>query len=92
MKTIYRKATLTRLVLGLFLLASSAFVYFGQPATAFSKTATTQTDKQEQVVYITKTGKKFHKASCRYLKHSKIEVSRDEAMATGYTACKICRP
>jgi len=46
----------------------------------------------QEVVYITKTGKKYHKATCRYLKSSKIKVAKTEAKESGYTACKVCKP
>lgn len=45
-----------------------------------------------EVVYITNTGKKYHKTSCRYLKSSKIKTTKAEAIAAGYTACKVCKP
>ena len=51
---------------------------------------------KEQVVYVTKTKKKYHKGSCRYLKKSKIKTSKSKAKAkakeSGYTACKVCKP
>lgn len=43
-------------------------------------------------VYITKTGEKFHRGSCSYLKKSKISISRSAAIAQGYTACSRCDP
>lgn len=43
-------------------------------------------------VYITKTGSKFHRAGCRYLRESKIAIDRDEAIALGYTPCSVCKP
>ena len=43
-------------------------------------------------VYITNTGSKYHKASCRTLKYSMIKTTLQEAKADGYTACKICKP
>lgn len=45
-----------------------------------------------QSVYITNTGKKYHKESCRYLSQSKIEISLQDAVDKGYTACKVCKP
>ena len=45
-----------------------------------------------QTVYITKTGAKYHKESCSYLKYSKIAISLKDAQAKGYTACKVCKP
>lgn len=43
-------------------------------------------------VYITNTGKKYHKKGCRYLKKSSIAIKKSNAVKQGYTACKICRP
>ncbi len=34
-----------------------------------------------QTVYITKTGEKYHKSDCRYLKHSKKEIKLKDAIA-----------
>lgn len=45
-----------------------------------------------QTVYTTKTGEKYHKASCKYLKYSKKAISLDKAKALGYAACKVCKP
>lgn len=43
------------------------------------------------VVYITKSGTKYHKAGCSYLKSS-IEISKSDAIARGYSACSRCNP
>jgi hypothetical protein len=51
-----------------------------------------QPQTKEQAVYITKTGKKYHRATCRYLSHSKIQTTLKDAKANGYTACSICKP
>ncbi len=42
------------------------------------------------VVYITKTGKKYHLDWCRYLSKSKIETTLENAMNSGYTPCSKC--
>ncbi len=44
------------------------------------------------IVYITRTGEKYHRGSCRYLSKSKIPIERKEAIARGYTPCSVCRP
>jgi hypothetical protein len=44
------------------------------------------------VVYITKTGKKYHRSSCRYLKKSKIKISLKDAKKNKYAPCKVCKP
>lgn len=43
-------------------------------------------------VYITDTGKKYHSASCSYLKKSKHAISKDSAISQGYSACSKCNP
>ncbi len=45
-----------------------------------------------QTVYITKSGKKFHRDGCRSLSRSKIQISRQEAIRRGYSPCNTCRP
>ncbi|WP_422104648.1 hypothetical protein [Winogradskyella sp.] len=45
-----------------------------------------------QTVYTTKTGEKYHKSNCHYLKYSKKAIKLDKAKALGYTACKVCKP
>lgn len=64
----------------------------------FDKTA--QRDKEEVKpsanenrvsVYITRTGKKYHRAGCRYLSKSKISIPLQEAKQW-YTPCSVCNP
>jgi len=43
------------------------------------------------IVYITKSGTKYHRADCRYLSQSKIAIERAEAMKY-YTPCSVCKP
>lgn len=47
---------------------------------------------QAQNVYVTKTGGKFHKETCRYLKHSKKTITLEKALELGYEACFVCKP
>ncbi|MEJ7694032.1 hypothetical protein [Daejeonella sp.] len=47
---------------------------------------------RETVVYITKTGKKYHNDWCRYLSQSKIKTTLKKAVAGGMDACKVCKP
>ena len=60
------------------------------PATQSTPQQTAQT--KEVTVYVTRTGKKYHREGCRYLASSKIPISLKEAKAKGYTACKVCHP
>lgn len=49
-------------------------------------------DQNSYTVYITKTGSKYHRAGCRYLRSSKIAIDVDDAIAQGYDACSVCNP
>ncbi len=60
--------------------------------TVFLATSKNQEKKKEVYAYITKTGKKYHKGNCRYLKKSKIKITLEEACNRGYTPCKVCKP
>ncbi len=62
------------------------------PVQAKHRSKTSDSASVENVVYITKTGHKFHQAWCRYLKYSRTEIDRAEAIRLGYSACKVCRP
>lgn len=43
-------------------------------------------------VYITNSGKKYHRDGCQYLSQSKIAISKRDARDQGYTACSRCKP
>lgn len=45
-----------------------------------------------QTVYVTKSGKKYHEASCRYVSSTAFNLKLNEAVSRGYTACSICKP
>ena len=45
----------------------------------------------ESTVYITRTGKKYHRGSCSYLRYSKISISLAEAKRQ-YAPCSVCDP
>lgn len=53
---------------------------------------TSKIQTQEVTVYITKTGAKYHKDDCSYLRQSKIAILKKEAISNGYTACSRCKP
>ena len=44
------------------------------------------------IVYITRTGEKYHKEGCRYLRLSKIPVELTDDIKSRYTPCKVCKP
>jgi hypothetical protein len=45
-----------------------------------------------QTVYVTNTGEKYHRGTCRYLAKSKIAIELSDAINQGYEACKVCQP
>lgn len=45
-----------------------------------------------QIVYVTKSGKKFHTENCRYYNNNAIAIDLSEAESKGYTPCKACKP
>jgi hypothetical protein len=66
-----------KLALGLLLAFVAAFI-LAAPATT--------------TVYVTKTGDKYHTATCKYLKKSKITMTLGDAIESGYEPCKVCDP
>lgn len=56
-----------------------------------SQLQTTQKEPEDVIVYVTRTGAKYHRASCRSLRYSKIPMTLKEA-AKSYTPCRICDP
>jgi len=43
-------------------------------------------------VYVTRTGEKYHRLGCQYLRKSCIPMSLEDAKARGYGPCSRCRP
>lgn len=70
-------------------------------STSSTKAVTTSSQKsttassassQSYTVYITNTGKKYHRSGCSYLKKSQSAISVNSAKAQGYTPCSRCNP
>lgn len=51
-------------------------------------------EAQQETVYITPTGKKYHRNGCRTLNRTKnpTPISKQDAIDQGYEACKVCHP
>jgi len=77
------KNVIAFLILSIFLFSSVAAI----AAPAFNSLASNDT-----IVYITRTGSKYHQSWCSYLRKSKIAITLEEAKAEGYTPCKRCKP
>jgi len=48
-------------------------------------------ETESETVYATRTGAKYHRAGCRYLRSSSIPMSLDDAKAR-YSPCSVCNP
>lgn len=62
---------------------------------AMSSSAPAKTDqptKEDPIVYLTRSGTKYHAAGCRYLTKSSLPVTLSEAIAKGHTPCSACNP
>ena len=52
-----------------------------------------QNRNDDVIVYITKTGAKYHKLGCSYIKNKEInDIKIKDAEGQGYKPCKICEP
>jgi hypothetical protein len=45
-----------------------------------------------RTVFVTRTGIRYHRDGCMYLRLSRIPASLGEAVRMGYTPCRVCRP
>ena len=48
--------------------------------------------EHEVMVFVTKTGTKYHLETCRHLRKSKRQLTLKEAKEKNYEACKTCKP
>ncbi len=58
--------------------------------TIVKKSTQTAIKPVRQTVYITRTGSKYHRYGCQYLRQSCYSMSKSNAQAQGYTACSRC--
>lgn len=56
------------------------------------KKSTEEKKNKEPIVYVTKTGKKYHRKSCHHLRKSCEGMRLSEAKRKGYTPCSVCKP
>ena len=50
-----------------------------------------QNDQKKNIVFVTRTGSKYHRSGCRYLRKSSIPKSLVDAKK-GYSPCSVCKP
>lgn len=60
----------------------------------YSDYSKAKSGKTAEKLYVTQSGKKYHRASCATIKRSKNlkEVTKKEAAAKGYAPCSVCKP
>lgn len=46
----------------------------------------------QTIVYITRTGTKYHEKGCRHLRNSQFSMTLEEVLEKSYEPCKVCRP
>ena len=49
-------------------------------------------DPASQAVYLTRTGEKYHRDGCRYLRQSRIPTTLRDAVGRGFGPCSVCKP
>lgn len=81
--TLRKLKLIVLLVLSVFILSAVA---------AMAAPETHDLTSGNMIVYITKTGTKYHSGGCGYLKKSKIEITLAQAKTSGYSACSKCKP
>lgn len=74
---------LTLLILVVFLFAS---------VSALAYPNTNPLVSGDTIVYVTRTGSKYHLDGCGSLSKSKIPITLKEAVEDGYAPCKRCNP
>jgi hypothetical protein len=57
---------------------------------AVSQGAYATSEAKECTVYVTRTGAKYHRSTCSSLRYSRRPMTRSDAIAAGYSACKRC--
>jgi hypothetical protein len=80
------RRVLTLVLLSAAILAPSLSLVAHQPAPGRS------VPPKEQTVYVTRTGKKYHRDGCRQLVRSRLPITLREAKQHKYTPCKVCKP
>ncbi len=76
------------------ILITTVFLLFFTLCSCSDDTGYDETDyySSSTIVYVTKTGEKYHRSSCRHLSQSKIEIDLEEAQDKGYGRCSVCKP
>ncbi|MDR1149684.1 MAG: thermonuclease family protein [Spirochaetaceae bacterium] len=77
-----------RIFLVLFLLSANYGALYAPSVYA----ASIDTPSSDAPVYVSRTGRKYHRIDCGTLRNSKQEINLGEAVNAGYTPCAVCKP
>jgi micrococcal nuclease len=77
--------------LGIWLTKSSSSAVEYKPSNVTAANPAQKPSSDSQIVYVTKTGSKYHRAGCRSLRKSAIPMSLKDAAAR-YSPCSVCNP
>jgi competence protein ComEC len=83
---------MTRFFILIALFAVTSLTLLGGQNRAALSPAQGSTTPQAVTVYVTKTGNKYHRLGCRYLRNGGSPMALKDAKAKGYTPCKVCSP
>jgi len=74
--------------------AANKAVYIQQGAAPGGSASTRPAAKQisQDLVYITNSGKEYHRATCRQVRNTKLAIPRTDAVARRYSPCTVCKP
>jgi micrococcal nuclease len=62
------------------------------PAAHRSPASRPSAEASDVIVYVTRTGRKYHRKGCAHLRKSAIPMRLSEAKRRGYTPCSHCKP
>ena len=67
-------------------------VQCGSASKNSNKSSVVFDDPTDVTVYVTPTGKKYHREDCSTIRKNKTALTMQEAIDKGYGACKVCKP
>ena len=89
-----KKIVLTSLLISIITICNFCYNAYSENVAMYNVAPQIQTAEKvhPEIVYITATGKKYHKENCRYLKYTKCRTLLEDAQNASYTSCKVCNP
>ena len=74
----------------LFILLLCAALSWPLPSRGTQVAAVEAAERKTCIVYVTRTGERYHVDDCRYLRRSRKAIDKREAIRAGYTPCRVC--